>query len=286
MIRLIELRYGTKKKIPQLIMVASSLEDIVVVVIFSLVLALVEAHVATPEGLSALAIIGQVPMALISGIVLGFIGGFILSFIAKRMSKGDELLPGTVTLILTILIAASFVMVAIGNWFKPYAAVSGLLAVMIMSSVVKGQVSYELGQALNRQINQLWIPIEIILFVLVGAAIDTTYMLSMSGILIGIIALGLIARMFGVGISLMKTVLSTKESLYCAISFAPKATVQAAIGGIPLALGLDSGPLVLAASAMAILITSPIGAFGMDYFYKRLLEPETDPIIEGQGEAK
>lgn len=213
MIRLIELRYGTKKKIPQLIMVASSLEDIVVVVIFSLVLALVEAHVATPEGLSALAIVGQVPMALISGIVLGFIGGFILSFIAKRMSKGDELLPGTVTLILTILIAASFVMVAIGNWFKPYAAVSGLLAVMIMSSVVKGQVSYELGQALNRQINQLWIPIEIILFVLVGAAIDTTYMLSMSGILIGIIALGLIARMFGVGISLMKTVLSTKERL-------------------------------------------------------------------------
>ena len=143
-----------------------------------------------------------------------------------------------------------------------------------------------MGQALNRQINQLWIPIEIILFVLVGAAIDTTYMLSMSGILIGVIALGSMGRALGVGVSLLKTKLNMKERIYCAISFAPKATVQAAIGGIPLALGLDSGPLVLAASAMAILITSPIGAFAMDYFYKRLLEPETDPIIEGQGEAK
>ena len=147
-------------------------------------------------------------------------------------------------------------------------------------------MSYDLGQALNRQINQLWIPIEIILFVLVGAAIDTTYMLSMSGILIGVIALGSMGRALGVGVSLLKTKLNMKERIYCAISFAPKATVQAAIGGIPLALGLDSGPLVLAASAMAILITSPIGAFAMDYFYKRLLEPETDPIIEGQGEAK
>ena len=143
-----------------------------------------------------------------------------------------------------------------------------------------------MGQALNRQINQLGIPIEIILFVLVGAAIDTTYMLSMSGILIGVIALGSMGRALGVGVSLLKTKLNMKERIYCAISFAPKATVQAAIGGIPLALGLDSGPLVLAASAMAILITSPIGAFAMDYFYKRLLEPETDPIIEGQGEAK
>ena len=121
---------------------------------------------------------------------------------------------------------------------------------------------------------------------LVGAAIDTTYMLSMSGILIGVIALGSMGRALGVGVSLLKTKLNMKERIYCAISFAPKATVQAAIGGIPLALGLDSGPLVLAASAMAILITSPIGAFAMDYFYKRLLEPETDPIIEGQGEAK
>ena len=105
------------------------------------------------------------------------------------------------------------------------------------------------GQALNRQINQLWIPIEIILFVLVGAAIDTTYMLSMSGILIGVIALGSMGRALGVGVSLLKTKLNMKERIYCAISFAPKATVQAAIGGIPLALGLDSGPLVLAASA-------------------------------------
>lgn len=184
--------------------------------------------------------------------------------------------PQQATLLLTLIVATAFVLVALGNWLKPIISISGLLAVMIMASVVKGQVSYELGQGLNRMVNQLWIPVEIILFVLVGAAIDTTYMFSMSGILILVIALGLIGRTMGVAISLWKTPLTIKERTYCAISYAPKATVQAAIGGIPLALGLPSGPLVLAASAMAIVITSPIGAICMDYFYKRLLHHDED----------
>ncbi|SUP41645.1 cation:proton antiporter [Veillonella criceti] len=314
MIHLIEEKYGIAKKIPQLIMVASSLEDIVVVVVFSLVLTLVEAHVEAPEGLGALEAFGQVPVALVGGIILGLVSGFIVAYIAKYMShsaptiskakilKLSRLLlhkdvqnivndkekakvkaketrtvkeflvtPQQATLLLTVIVAVSFVLVAISNWLKPLVSVSGLLAIMIMASVVKGQVSYELGQMLNRMVNQLWIPIEIILFVLVGAAIDTTYMLSMSGMLIAVIALGLVGRTMGVVISLWKTPLNRKERAYCAISYAPKATVQAAIGGIPLALGLSSGPLVLAASAMAIVITSPIGAICMDYFYKRWL---------------
>lgn len=269
MIHLIEQRYGTAKKIPQLIMVASSLEDIVVVVVFSLVLTLVETHVETPDGIGALEAIGQVPMALIGGIVLGLISGFIVAYIAKYRDRNK-------VEVLTIIIATAFVLVAIGNWLKSFVAVSGLLAVMIMASVVKGQATYELGQTLNRMVNELWIPVEIILFVLVGAAIDMTYMFSMSGILILVIALGLIGRTIGVAISLWKTPLTIKERTYCAISYAPKATVQAAIGGIPLALGLPSGPLVLAASAMAIVITSPIGAICMDYFYKRLLHHDED----------
>lgn len=316
MIHLIEQRYGIAKKIPQLIMVASSLEDIVVVVVFSLVLTLVETHVETPDGIGALEAMAQVPIALLGGIVLGVLSGVLLAYIAKIMSpsaptvaktkvlkasqnllkkedtihsvKGDTdgkqaqamktymMTPQQATLLLTLIVATAFVLVALGNWLKPIISISGLLAVMIMASVVKGQVSYELGQGLNRMVNQLWIPVEIILFVLVGAAIDTTYMLSMSGILILVIALGLIGRTMGVAISLWKTPLTIKERTYCAISYAPKATVQAAIGGIPLALGLPSGPLVLAASAMAIVITSPIGAICMDYFYKRLLHHDED----------
>ncbi|WP_251439964.1 cation:proton antiporter [Veillonella intestinalis] len=310
MIHLIEQRYGIAKKIPQLIMVASSLEDIVVVVVFSLVLTLVEAHVETPDGIGALEAMAQVPIALLGGILLGVLSGVLLAYIAKIMSpsaptiakakvlkvsqnllkeeainsakenkEGNQakamktymMTPQQATLLLTLIVATAFVLVALGNWLKSIISISGLLAVMVMASVVKGQVPYELGQGLNRMVNQLWIPVEIILFVLVGAAIDTTYMLSMSGILMAVIGLGLVGRTIGVVISLWKTPLNRKERAYCAISYAPKATVQAAIGGIPLALGLASGPLVLAASAMAIVITSPIGAICMDYFYTRWL---------------
>lgn len=310
MIHLIEQRYGIAKKIPQLIMVASSLEDIVVVVVFSLVLTLVESHVETPDGIGALEAMAQVPIALLGGIILGVLSGVLLAYIAKIMSpsaptiakakvlkvsqnllkeeainsakenkEGNQakamktymMTPQQATLLLTLIVATAFVLVALGNWLKPIISISGLLAVMVMASVVKGQVPYELGQGLNRMVNQLWIPVEIILFVLVGAAIDTTYMLSMSGVLMAVIGLGLVGRTIGVVISLWKTPLNRKERAYCAISYAPKATVQAAIGGIPLALGLASGPLVLAASAMAIVITSPIGAICMDYFYTRWL---------------
>ena len=125
-----------------------------------------------------------------------------------------------------------------------------------------------------------------ILFVLVGTAVDIRYTLDAGLPAVAMIFLSLLFRCLGVALCMAGTSLNPKERLFCIIAYLPKATVQAAIGGIPLALGLDSGPLVLAASAMAILITSPIGAFAMDYFYKRLLEPETDPIIEGQGEAK
>lgn len=310
MIHLIEQRYGIAKKIPQLIMVASSLEDIVVVVVFSLVLTLVESHVETPDGIGALEAMAQVPIALLGGIILGVLSGVLLAYIAKIMSpsaptiakakvlkvsqdllkeeainsvkenkEGNQakamktymMTPQQATLLLTLIVATAFVLVALGNWLKSIISISGLLAVMVMASVVKGQVPYELGQGLNRMVNQLWIPVEIILFVLVGTAIDTTYMLSMSGVLMVVIGLGLVGRTIGVVISLWKTPLNRKERAYCAISYAPKATVQAAIGGIPLALGLASGPLVLAASAMAIVITSPIGAICMDYFYTRWL---------------
>ena len=170
-----------------------------------------------------------------------------------------------------ILLACAFLLVSLENWLEGTVPISGLLGVMSMAVMVQRQTPQKVGQDLSQKFSKLWLAAEPILFVLVGAAVDISYT-SAAGIgVVALILLALVFRTAGVALCLIGTALSQKERLFCMIAYLPKATVQAAIGSVPLAMGLACGQMVLTVAAAAILITAPLGAIGMEYTYRKLL---------------
>lgn len=264
MLKLIDEKYGTNKSIPQLLMAGASVDDIFVIVLFASFTSLVKGG-----SISALDFI-KIPTSIVFGLLLGIIIGLILSKFFTRFHIRDS---AKVVIILSI----SFILVTIENsiskLFSGIIGFSGLLAVMSMGAYLKKQKE-ELSKRLSLKYSKLWVAAEIMLFVLVGAAVNISYALKTG--LTGIILIFgvLIFRMIGVLVSLIKTKLNKKERIFSMIAYCPKATVQAAIGSIPLALGFASGEIILTIAVLAILITAPLGAFGIEFFYKRLLEHE------------
>lgn len=263
MVQLMDEKYGTDKSIPQLIMAGASCDDIFVIVLFS-------AFVSMAQGGSArMMAFVNIPISIVLGVVIGAIAGRLISLLFKAAYAHKYRVRSSMKVI--IVLSMSFLLMSMEGWLREVVSVSGLLAVVSMACVIKGQSPACVSKRLSEKLGKLWLAAEVILFVLVGAAVDIRYTLSAGIAAVVMILLALVFRSAGVAISLTGTALTQKERLFCMIAYLPKATVQAAIGSVPLALGLPCGQMVLSVAVLAILITAPLGAMGMDYAYKRLL---------------
>lgn len=258
MLKLREEGYGEDKGIPELITAGASVDDVFVIVIFTALIGM------TSSGKFDYNVLWRIPASIISGIALGSLIGILLSLFVKKVHIRD-------TVKVIIILSVSFLFVAMENLIAKYFPFSGLLAVISMGVAFYAK-DKERADRLSAKYGKLWVFAEILLFVLVGAEVDVSYALKSGGMIAVVIILALIMRMVGVYVSLIKTPLNFKERTFCAIAYIPKATVQAAIGAIPLAMGLACGQTVLTAAVLSILLTAPLGAFATDLSYKKLLK--------------
>ena len=257
MLKLMEDGYGTEEGIPQLIMAGASVDDVFVIVLFTSFIGL-----ASNGTFSALNLI-KIPTSIFFGISVGFLCAILLIYFFKKVHIRDSM---KVIIILNI----SFLLVTFEHSLTGIIGFSGLLAIMSMGTGIQKKNSM-LAKRLSAKYSKLWIAAEVMLFVLVGATVNIKYALGASIPAILLIMTVMVFRMVGVFLCLLGTSLSYKERLFCMIAYCPKATVQAAIGSIPLSMGLSSGNIILTVAVLSILITAPLGAFAIDFSYKKLL---------------
>ncbi len=257
MLKLMEDGYGTEEGIPQLIMAGASVDDVFVIVLFTSFIGL-----ASNGTFSALNLI-KIPTSIFFGISVGFLCAILLIYFFKKVHIRDSM---KVIIILNI----SFLLVTFEHSLTGIIGFSGLLAIMSMGTGIQEKNSI-LAKKLSSKYSKLWIAAEVMLFVLVGATVNIKYALGASIPAILLIMTVIVFRMVGVFLCLLGTSLSYKERLFCMIAYCPKATVQAAIGSIPLSMGLSSGNIILTVAVLSILITAPLGAFAIDFSYKKLL---------------
>lgn len=267
MVKLIEEKRGVEKSIPQMILAGASCDDIFVLVLFSSFLSM-----AKGEDVSLISLV-NVPISIIFGIIVGAIIGYILYIVFEFFYKKGDMIRNSTKLI--IILAISFLLVAMENVLKDKIAFSSLLAVVAMSCVFKIKANYEVSSRLSEKFGKLWIFAEVLLFVLVGAEVNIFYIRKLGFISIVMIFLALIIRSLGTLLSISGSNLNKKEKLFTVFSYMPKATVQAAIGAVPLANGLSSGEIILSMAVLGILITAPIGAIFIDNFNQKLLDWKT-----------
>ena len=260
MIKLIEEGYGKDKSIPQLILAGASVDDVFVIVVFTALTTL-----ASTGKVSATSFL-QIPISIVLGVAVGVLMGFVLVWFFKKCHMRDSIK-------VLIILSISFLLLELQNRLEGIVPVSGLLAIMSMGILINQKYDL-LAKRLSVKYNKLWLGAEIFLFVLVGIAVDVKYALNAGIAVVGIVVLALVFRMLGVVLSLIKTKLNAKERLFCAVAYTPKATVQAAIGTIPLAMGLGCGEIVLTVAVVAILLTAPFGAICIDNLYRKLLEKD------------
>ena len=207
-------------------------------------------------------------------IALGILSGLVLGMVLARLWRCQAGQSTQATIKGLVLLACAFLLVSLEDWLEGIVPLSGLLGVMSMAVMVQRRTPQLVGQDLSQKFSKLWMAAEPILFVLVGAAVDIPYAASAGIGVVAMIVLALVFRVLGVVFCMIGTALTKKEWLFCMIAYLPKATVQAAIGSVPLSMGLACGQLVLTVAVVAILITAPLGAVGMEYTYKRLLSKE------------
>ena len=263
MIRLMDEGYGQEKRIPQLILAGASVDDVFVIVVFTALTALAATGEVSPA--SAL----QIPVSIALGIALGGAVGCALTGFFRRNPMRDSVK-------VLIMLSVSFLLLEVEARLKGVVPMSGLLAIMSMGIAVN-QTDGALAKRLSAKYNKLWLGAEIFLFVLVGVAVNLHYARKAGAAVVALVALALCMRMAGVGLSLVKTGLNRRERLFCAVAYTPKATVQAAIGTVPLAMGLACGEMVLTVAVISILLTAPFGAICIDHLHKRWLEKTASP---------
>ena len=257
MIRLIEEGYGKKNSIPQLILAGASVDDVFVIIVFTAFMAL-----ASTGKISAGRFL-QIPVSILLGIAVGIVVGMVLVLFFQRFHMRDSVK-------LLIILSVSFLLIELQNQLEGIVPISGLLAIMSVGIVIRQKYDV-LAVRLSGKYNKLWVAAEVFLFVLVGATVDLKYAVSAGAGAILLVAGALCFRMLGVAISLIRTKLTKKERVFCMLAYTPKATVQAAIGAIPLTMGLPCGQIVLTVAVLSILITAPFGAICVDNLYKKLL---------------
>lgn len=264
MISFIKNEVGTEKKIPQMILAGASIDDVYVIILFYAFLQL-----AQGSNLSATTFL-KIPIAIVLGITLGFITGYLICYLFKKIQIRD-------TIKVLIIFAIAFLFMTLEAVLSQTITISGLLAVMSLGLSMRSFYP-KLANRIVGKFEKIWVVSEIMLFVLVGALVHISVLLNLGLLAIILIILALIFRMVGVYLSLIKTNLNRKEKLFTSIAYIPKATVQAAIGAIPLSLGIAHGELILMVSVLAIIITAPLGAILMDKTYKKLIL--VSPIID------
>lgn len=262
MIKLMEEGYGKDKYIPQIILAGASVDDVFVIVIFTALTTLAS------TGEISVASFLQIPISILLGIALGCLVGMVLVWFFKKFHMRDSVK-------VLIILSVSFLLLELQSRLENIVSISGLLAIVSMGIFINQKYSV-LAKRLSGKYNKMWLGAEIFLFVLVGIAVDFNYALSAGFAVIILVVLAILFRMVGVTLSLAKTNLNKKERLFCALAYTPKATVQAAIGTIPLAMGLPCGKIVLTVAVLSILITAPFGAICIDNSYKRLLSKQTE----------
>ena len=263
MIILIEGGYGKKHNVPELILAGSSCDDIFVIVLFYSFKKLVA------KNSFSLWTSAQIPISIVTGIALGIAIGFLMVFIIRKLKFN------VITNVILIL-GFSFGMIDLEDELKKWFSISALLGIIVMALIIS---IFQKDEAKEIQLsyNSLWGGFEILLFSLVGCATDIDYAFSKNGaIIIGLVFIALIIRSLGVICCVIRTEFTFKERIFIIISYLPKATVQASIGGIALAEGLSCGIIVLTAAVIAIIITAPLGAILMDRLYKKLLSNEEE----------
>lgn len=257
MLKLMESGYGSDKSIPQLLLAGASVDDVFVIVLFSIFTSLAAGGTVT------LLSFADIPVSILLGILTGCLSGWLLQWLLKWVKSE----PYQVLLVLS----AALLLCGLENILKGRVALSGLLAVMSMGITLQ-KCSPNHAKTLPPIFSTLWKGGEIMLFVLVGAAVNINYAAAAGLPAVFLIVCVLAIRMLGVACCLFKSDLSSRERLFCMIAYTPKATVQAAIGSIPLAMGLSCGELVLTIAVLSILITAPLGAFMIDLTYSKLLQ--------------
>lgn len=258
MLKLMEEGRGQTNSIPQLILAGASLDDVFVIVMFS-----VFSSLAQSGSFNALDL-ARIPLSIILGAAAGAIIGYLLGKLMKLIHIRD-------TAKLLILVSISFLLCAAEDSFGMIVPFSSLVAVTVSGITIK-KVRPEASQRLSGKLGKIWVAAEIMLFVLVGAAVDISYTANAGAAAVILILAVLIFRALGVLLCFVKTKLPIKQRLFCCIAYLPKATVQAAIGGVPLAMGLACGNTVLTVAVLSIIITAPLGAFLIDITYKKLLD--------------
>lgn len=264
MVQLMEQEYGTEKSIPQMILAGASCDDIFVIVLFSTFSSMAQG------GQAHLMDFVNIPVSIIFGILLGIAAGWILSLFFETAYAHAHCVRNSMKVV--IILGSAFLLMSVETWLKDIVSVSGLLAVVSMACTIKLKCVTSVSKRLSEKFGKLWIAAEVILFVLVGAAVDIRYTMEAGIAAVCMIFLALLFRTVGVLLCVTGTGLNRKERLFCVISYVPKATVQAAIGSVPMAMGLSCGKIVLSVAVLAILITAPLGAIGMDITYQKLLE--------------
>lgn len=261
-------KYGTEQRIPQMIMAGASCDDIFVIVLFS-------TFVNMAQGGSANVMdFVNIPVSIVLGIALGAVASYGLSLFFETAYAREHYVRNSMKVIL--ILGMSFLLMSVETWLKGKVSVSGLLAVVGMAAVIRIKCVPAVSKRLSEKFGKLWIAAEVILFVLVGAAVDIRYTMQAGIAAVLMIFIGLMFRAVGVFLCMLGTQLNKKERLFCVIAYLPKATVQAAIGSVPLAMGLSCGQIVLSVAVLAILITAPLGAAGMDLTYDQLLVHSKD----------
>lgn len=257
MVKLMDEGYGVNEGIPQLILAAASVDDVYVIVLFSTFVGMMQG-----EGASILKFV-NIPISIFLGIAIGLLIGVLLAYFFKKMHIRD-------TSKVLIILSISFLLVVMEDKLSTSITFSALIAIMFIGIGLQKKRE-TVAKRLSVKYGKLWVAAEVFLFVLVGATVNIGY-LGKVGVKALIVIIGaLVFRMFGVFVCLLGTSLKRKERLFTMLAYTPKATVQAAIGGIPLALGFTCGDLVLTVAVLAIVLTAPLGAFAIDLSYKKLL---------------
>ncbi|MDY3013859.1 MAG: cation:proton antiporter [Evtepia sp.] len=266
MVQLMETGYGTNRSIPQMIMAGASCDDIYVIVVFTTFAGMAQGGAAHAGDFLA------IPVSIVLGVVGGTVVGLLLSRFFETAYARKHYVRNSTKVV--VILGLSFLLVAVETWLEGRVPFSGLLAVVSMACALKSKSTAFVSKRLAEKLGKLWIAAEVILFVLVGAAVDIRYAAGAGAAAVAMIFLALVFRGAGVTVCMTGTPLSKKERLFCVLAYLPKATVQAAIGSVPLAMGLPCGNLVLTVAVVAIVITAPLGAFAMDATYKKLLTRE------------
>ena len=260
MVKLMDEGYGVKEGIPQLILAGASVDDVYVIVLFSTFVGMMQG-----EGASILKFV-NIPVSIFFGIAIGLFLGVLLAYFFKKVHIRD-------TSKVLIILSISFLLVVIEDKLTTAITFSSLIAVMFIGIGLQKKRE-AVAERLSVKYGKLWVAAEVFLFVLVGATVNIEYLGKVGAKAFVVIIGALIFRMFGVFVCLLGTGLKRKERLFAMVAYTPKATVQAAIGGIPLALGFACGDTVLTMAVLAIVLTAPLGAFAIDLSYKKLLNKQ------------